>query len=58
LAGETEENYAKIQHNSWASGIDFNPGPANCKINNNIELNELEPNPYDISELIGRKFDD
>jgi len=49
LTGETKENYAKIHHNSWASGVDVNPGPANCKVNHNFQLNELEPDPYDIS---------
>jgi len=45
LAGKTEENYAKIHHNSWASGVDFNPGPADCKVNSNIQLDELKPDP-------------
>jgi len=49
LTQETEENYAKIHHNSWISGADVNPGPANCKVNHNFQLNELEPDPYDIS---------
>jgi len=49
LAGETEENYARIHHNSRASCVDFNPESADCKVNNNIQLNELEPDHYDSS---------
>jgi hypothetical protein len=52
-----QETLKKVKQKS-TTGVDFNPWPANCEVNNNIQLNELEPDPYDISKLIGRKFDD